>query len=60
MSIHPVTLEDALNGGRKNTMTPVKPANDTSHSMSRERFPKVEDIVDRLTETTQVADTKGE
>lgn len=56
MSIHPVSLDNAFTGSKKDAIAPATPANDNSRGTGRERFPKVDDIVDRLTNNSRVVD----
>ena len=56
MSIHSVSLDNTFSGGKKDAIAPAAPANDNSRVSGRERFPKVDDIVDRLTNNSRVVD----
>lgn len=60
MSIHPVSLDNAFTGGKKDAIAPKAPANDNARGSGRERFPKVDDIVDRLTNNSRVVDPQGD
>ena len=60
MSIHPVSLDGAFTGDRKEAISPAEPANDNGRGLGRERFPKVEDIVDRLTNNSRVVDPQAD
>lgn len=67
MSMQLKSLEAAFSFGKKIDKASHKPANDNqrlrgrdgSHKADDERFPKVDDIVDRLTEKSSVTDEKN-
>lgn len=50
MSIRPVSLDDAFAGREKAAITPTAPANDNTPGIGTERFPNVDDILDRLSD----------
>lgn len=57
MSIQPVSLDNAFLRDKKDASAP---ANDNGRATQHERFPKVDDIVERLTHTTRVADAQND
>ncbi len=59
MSIQPISLDGTFATGKKSDNAPQTPANDNDRHLGRERFPKVDDIVDRLTNKTPVTDGRN-
>ena len=50
MSIRLVSLDDASAGQGKDAITPTTPANDNAPGVGTERFPNVDDVLDRLSD----------
>jgi hypothetical protein len=60
MSIHQLSVDDASTRDERSERGPAVPANSTREPMGDDRFPKVDDILERLTHHTEVTDPQDD
>ncbi|WP_341367412.1 hypothetical protein [Yoonia sp. BS5-3] len=60
MPVRQFTLEDAFSSNDKESDQTRHPANDNDAGPCSERFPKVDDILDRLTDSMPLADPQDD